>query len=153
MGYGWGCKLAVVSLVDSENKNDKDIEVYMKKMATTYKNFDYLPDIGEKLHGSSSKYSCGGLDNIKEFVVELLKFANEFPDTVFALHHFYWDFSLLTIYTFSKDGISHKDTMNLENLMVGKHKISSSFDFDGTTCNNDISMFFTSDYRYEFEWN
>ena len=158
MGYGWGCKLAVVSLVDSENMKYEDIEAYMQKIADAYKNkfkeSGWLPKIGKKYHGSAGNYSCGGLTNTKEVVTDLIQFAREFPDVVFSLHHFYWDFSSLTIYTFSKDGILQDNPqIDLENLMVGKHRIGAAFSFNRTTCDNDISMFFTSGYRFDFEWN
>jgi hypothetical protein len=155
MGYGYGFLLGLVNkpdYIDTDN-----IDRFASEIAEEYKKQqqknDALPDIGIEEHGPSGSYSCGGLESKAEFVSSLTEFAKKFPNTVFALYHYYWDFTNISIYTFSCQGLLKTDSIDLECLKVGSYEVSASFDFESATCANNITIFFNDNYGHEFDWN
>ena len=156
MGYGYGFLLSLVKLPPNCEmiENPEMIENYAKEIAEACKILEhdscFFLQFGVKCHGGSKSYGCSGNDILSQ---QFQRLADLFPGTIFAVYHFHWDYSQLTIYTFSNKGILRTDSFGLEELKVGPYTINSQFDFMDTGCPNNVTEFINEDYGGEFIWN
>lgn len=180
MGYGFGFLLSLVklpcnfpkkpihldadgTLVDYFNRTiEQEIEdlayhekigEYAREIATAckllMKSSEWFPEFGMKCSSGSRGYGCGDQDQLWP---ELQKLTVMFPDTIFAIYHFYRDFSQLCVWMFSDKGKIREDTHSIEELDVGPYKIHTQFDLESTTIPNNITIFIHEKYGYEFNW-
>lgn len=171
MGYDYGFHLVLVkpplkvareavTFVEGDQEEDCPIETFAKEVAAFCVKFEaeqnyeaqgfWFPGFGEKFHAGSSSYSCGSRgDNLKK-VMKVI--GEKFLEAVFALHHYYWDMTQLTVYTFQGDKILEETSVDFENYMIGSYKICMHLDFMSIAMAGNMSEFFNEDYSYEFDF-
>jgi len=168
MGYDYGFHLAIVkppkevalaavAFVEGDQKGECPIETFAKEVVNFCKEFHnnqnyntqgfWFPGLGEKFHSGSGSYSCGNVANGLEKSMAII--GNRFPEAVFALHHYYWDMTKLTVYTFQGDKILDKTSVDFENYRVGPYTICLQIDFLRVAINGNTSMFFNEEYYYD----
>lgn len=150
MGYDVAYLLGLVKIPD--NIDEKKIEKFAFNIVTKYnemrKTNNMLPEIGEVDH-------CG-LDGIGDETKEsLVKFASKFKETTFVIHCIYFDFTAISSYTFSADGILKEEESKIcldTGIKSGDYIIRSRFDYSETTCDNDLTPLFRGQDYDVFEW-
>jgi len=176
MGYDYGfhlvlvkppkeVALATVAFLEGSQEGSCPVETYAKEVAAFCKDYGHqqdsvqgfyqsvgfwFPAIGKICHGGSGSYSCGDEDDgIKKSIALIGK---QFPEATFALHHYYWDFTQLTVYTFKGDQILDQTFTDFENFKVGPYEVCIVINFLKVAMKGNMSMFFTKKYGYDFDF-
>lgn len=154
MGYGFGFLLSLVKLPPQLAKaTDETIGEFVNEIISACillnQESAWFPEIGVKDYAGSGSYGCGDQNKL---LPELLKLATKFPDTIFAIYHYYWDYRNLDVYTFSDKGILKLDQCSVEIFKIGPYKIFTAFDFDHTSVPNNIKDFIGEGHGYGFDW-
>jgi len=171
MGYDYGFHLVLVKpplqvakeavvFVEGDQQEDFPIETFAKEVVAfcvkfaAEQNYEaqgfWFPSFGEKFHAGNGSYSCGNHNNDLQKAIKVI--GEKFPEAVFALHHYYWDMTNLTVYTFQGDKILEETSVDFENYMVGSYKICMHLDFLNIAMAGNMSAFFNEDYGYEFDF-
>jgi hypothetical protein len=174
MGYDYGFHLVLVQppkevaiaavkfMEETDQQGDFPIEVYAKQVAEFCKEYCrhqdntpgfseaqgyWFPTFGEEFHAGGKSYSCGDQDDGLKKSMEII--GKKFPDAVFALHHYYWDLTHLTVYTFQGDRILNETFIDFENFKVGPYTTCIHVDFLKVAIEGSMTMFFNDEYYYD----
>jgi hypothetical protein len=172
MGYDYGFHLVLVKppkavaqeaviWVEGDQAAVCPIDIYAKTVADFCieyaekqdweKQGFWFPGFGKKFHAGSQSYSCGNHDNGLQKVMAVI--GNQFPEASFALHHYYWDMTNLTIYSFQGDKIFTEAVVDFENYNAGPYKICIHIDFMRVAMPGNMTPFFNKKYGYEFDFS
>lgn len=126
-----------------------DMEGYAMEIGDRYRQLNTSLKFGEKLKTTTRGYGYGEQEDL---IPRLQYFCNLFPNTVFAIYHFYWNCQTLTTYTIIEKRV-YIDKLSLENLKVGNYNISTSYSLEDTQISNNITSFLNPNYIQPFEPN
>jgi len=172
MGYSYGFHLVLVKppkevaldaviFVEGDQKEESPIETYAKQVVAfckgchdgqDFQNHEfYFPRFAVEEYGGSRSYGCGDQNNgcIKTMAI----IGKQFPDAIFALHHYYDDMTQLTVYTFQGDKILSENETDFQNFMVGPYSVCLRLNFLEVSMKGNISMFFNEEYGYDFDFS
>lgn len=172
MGYSYGFHLVLVkppkavvqeaiTFVEGDQTGDSPLDIYAQEIVdfclkcNTEQDYAtakfYFPEFGEVESGGSGSYGCGDQnDGIRQTAAII---GDRFPDAVFAIHHYYWDMTHLTVYTFQGDKVFDVVVVDFENYQVGPYKMSIHIDFMSVAMDGNMSTFFNEDYGYQFDYD
>lgn len=144
MGYSY---YFLLSIVDTENYEKEWFEkVGISARLMNKANFEF-PEIGVFDFAGANSHGTG--DRNGNLPKALVNFSLLFPEATFAIYHFYWDCTNLTVYTVKGGNIAKDETCINRN--VGNYKIMSSFGFENTNVSNNISCFVNEKYHFSYD--
>lgn len=150
MGYGYGFLLSIVKLPPSVTEESgllnrrpgaqERIYAYVQLISRACEELQFLnpqfPRFDELGKSGTLGYGCGG-DNLLLAVQQLCVL---FPEVVFAVYHFYYDFFNLDIYTISGRGLLREDYFDGQRTTIGPYKVAVAFDFANVAVVNHVPV-------------
>lgn len=136
----------------------REMGLYFKDLYTNWENYGlpecpwFIRDVGTKQHGPASSYSCGGAD--EELTIIFKKVAEKYPGAAFDVFHCHFDYSSMTVYTFT-DGVITSKTTTECTFKHGDRVFTSHYDRDSIYSETEITTYLNSsreqDGDYDFE--
>lgn len=115
----------------------REMGLYFKDLYDNWENYGlpecpwFIRDVGTKQHGPSSSYSCGGAD--EELTIIFKKVAEKYPGAAFDIYHCHFDFTTMTVYTFTDGVITSKTTTECQfkhgdKIITNRYSLTSMYD-------------------------